>query len=375
MSNNPKLAHENLDLRALVDALGQGIVLFNAENNCILDNLAARAILGANLPLVRSGGWTAFASLLDALRGDGLPAADIRERALRESERPIRFSMMLSGTYVPCWAAAVHNPDGKVYLMITFDIPDWKPLTELLGKFRSEASMSIGSTQGHAELIQQLAANPPKNATVEIMGKRVIGFAEIIATHMYRLQLLMELLQRLEVIRTGTLPEIIRTSRRKLFVAEFIEDFLEETADEGLIEPSQRHDIRERLIVDVPSELAASMPPPILKNVLSDLLRNAIQYSPSKARIILRATSVSQKRSIQIDVIDEGYGVRAKETERVFAPFQRARQPQIIGEFGYGLSLYCAKTEIEAMGGRLWFESEEGVGSTFSFKIPAWREP
>ena len=374
MSNNPKFAQENLDLHAVVDALGQGIVLFNAEDHCILDNLAARTILGANLPLVRSGGWAAFASLLDALRGDGLSAADVHERALREAGRPVRFSMMLAGVYVPCWAAAVHNPDGNVYLMVTLEVPDWKPLTELLGKFRGEASMSIGSTQGHAELIQQLAANPPKNATVEGMGKRVIGFAEIIATHMYRLQMLMDLLQRLEAIRVGALPDLIRSSRRKLFIAEFIEDFLEESADEGLVEPSQRQDIRERLIIDVPTELAAHMPPSIFKNVLSDLLRNAIQYSPVTARIILRATLVSQKRFVQIDVIDEGYGVRAKETERVFTPFQRARQPQIIGEFGYGLSLYCAKIEIEAMSGRLWFESEEGVGSTFSFKVPAWRE-
>ena len=47
-------------------------------------------------------------------------------------------------------------------------------------------------------------------------------------------------------------------------------------------------------------------------------------------------------------MIDQGYGIRAKEADRVFAPFQRARQPQIIGEFGYGLSLYLAKAEVEA---------------------------
>jgi K+-sensing histidine kinase KdpD len=73
-------------------------------------------------------------------------------------------------------------------------------------------------------------------------------------------------------------------------------------------------------------------------------------------------------------VIDEGYGIRAKEFERVFAQFQRARQPQIIGEFGYGLSLYLCKHEVEAMNGKIWFQSEEAVGTTFSFKLPAWRE-
>jgi signal transduction histidine kinase len=67
--------------------------------------------------------------------------------------------------------------------------------------------------------------------------------------------------------------------------------------------------------------------------------------------------------------VDQGYGIREKESGRIFAPFLRSRQPQVIAEFGYGLSLYLAKTEIEAMGGRMWFTSEEGVGSTFSFKL------
>jgi signal transduction histidine kinase len=38
------------------------------------------------------------------------------------------------------------------------------------------------------------------------------------------------------------------------------------------------------------------------------------------------------------------------------------------------LSLYLAKAEVEAMGGRIWYESEEGVGSTFSVKLPTWKE-
>jgi signal transduction histidine kinase len=58
----------------------------------------------------------------------------------------------------------------------------------------------------------------------------------------------------------------------------------------------------------------------------------------------------------------------------VFIPFQRARQPQVIAQFGYGVSLYLAKMEVETMGGRIWFASEEGVGTTFSFKLPLARE-
>ncbi len=373
--SSSKVAQANLDLRAVLDALGQGVVLFDSDGQYVMDNFAARTILGANLSLVRSGGWKSLAALVEARRsgiGGELNTSDLRERALRQTD-PVRFAMLLGGAYIPCWMAAVHSANGMVYTMVTLEQPDWKPLSELLSIFRSEARNSIISTQGHAELIQQIAANPAKGMSVEALGKRVIGFAEIIATHMYRLQLLVDLMQRLETIRTGALITEAHSGRRKLFIVEFVEDFLEELAEEGLVEPSRAEDVRERLIVDIPGDLAVHVPPSFLGNVLRDLLRNAVQYSPARARIILRATRVSQGQFVQIDLIDEGYGIRAKETERIFAPFQRARQPQIIGEFGYGLSLYCAKAEIEALGGRLWFESEEGVGSTFSFKLPVAR--
>jgi K+-sensing histidine kinase KdpD len=112
--------------------------------------------------------------------------------------------------------------------------------------------------------------------------------------------------------------------------------------------------------------------PAHLTIILRDMLRNAIMYSMKASPI--KITASAQNQNIQINVIDEGYGVRAKEFDKVFQPFQRARQPQVIAEFGYGLSLYLCKHEVEAMNGGLWFTSEEGVGSTFSLKLPAWQE-
>jgi two-component system sensor histidine kinase SenX3 len=106
--------------------------------------------------------------------------------------------------------------------------------------------------------------------------------------------------------------------------------------------------------------------------ILRDLLRNAIMYSLKASPVYI--VGHGRDQSVQIDVVDEGYGIRGSEAERVFAPFMRARQPQIVGEFGYGLSLYLCKHEVEAMNGRIWFESEEGVGTTFSLKLPAWRD-
>jgi two-component system sensor histidine kinase SenX3 len=82
----------------------------------------------------------------------------------------------------------------------------------------------------------------------------------------------------------------------------------------------------------------------------------------------------SREATVQIDITDEGCGIRVSEHGRVFTPFQRAQQPQIISEFGYGLSLYLCKCESEAMDGLMWFESQEGSGTTISLRLPAWRD-
>jgi signal transduction histidine kinase len=373
MANNPKAIQASLDFRAVLDGLGQGVLLFDSDDHLVLDNLAARAILGPNLVLVRSEGWSACAMLLDARRLDGPTANEVRAQALRQAD-PVRFHTLLAGAYTPCWAAAIYGSGGKVFTMITLERPDWKALNELMSTFRDEARMAISSTRGHAELIMQMLRKAPPGMTIDQLAQRISGFAEIMATHMHRLQMLMALLYRLEIIRTGQLPANVRSGNKKIALADFVEDFLEELVDEALIDPSQTDDLRERLIVNISSTLAVSASPTHLADILRDLLRNAVLYSPKGAPIMLRAMKMQQGSAVQIDVIDQGYGIRAKEADRIFAPFQRSRQPQIIGEFGYGLSLYLAKAEIEAMGGRIWYESEEGVGSTFSIKLPAWRD-
>src|SRR5258708_1978454 len=371
--SNSKSAQSDLDFGALVEGLGQGILLFDGDDRLVLDNQAARAILGANFALVNSEGWSACAMLLDSRKLSGASATEIRSQALQQDE-PVRFHTLLAGAYTPCWATGVNSTNGTVYTMITLDQPDWTALNELMSTFRDEAKIAISSTAGHAELIRQLVVNRPPGTTADQIAERVVGFAGIMATHMYRLQILMELLERLEIIRTGQLAVNLRQDRRKISLADFIEDFMEELGDQSLTDPAVKQDLRDRLTLEIPDNIKLDVSPACFKEILRDLLRNAVLYSPADAPIALRATYAAPSSTAQIDVIDQGYGIRAKEAERIFAPFQRARQPQVIAEFGYGLSLYLAKAEVEAMGGRIWYESEEGVGSTFSLKLPIWRD-
>ncbi|NLX10064.1 MAG: HAMP domain-containing histidine kinase [Chloroflexi bacterium] len=373
--SSTKTLFDSLDFKAVLDGLGQGVLIFDAEDRLILDNIAARSILGANLVIVRAEGWRAAAVLLDSARDDRPSADELRAKALRQTE-PVRFHTFLAGVYTPCWATAIYGLGGAIYTMITLEQPDWSSLTELMSRFRAEARTSVSSTLGHAELIKQVLAKRTPITTTDQLASRVGGFADLMLVHMRRLELLMSLLHRLELIRTGQLADIVYENSKPIALADFLEDLLEELSDAPLTEGSDPDaDCRDRITVDVPPDLKVLGSKAHLTSIVRDLLRNSIMYSEPNTPIILQATALPKTRSVQIDLIDQGYGIRAKEAGRVFAPFERARQPQIIAEFGYGLSLYLVKTEIEAMGGRIWFNSEEGVGTTFSFKLPLWRAP
>ncbi|MDX1992964.1 MAG: sensor histidine kinase [bacterium] len=366
-------AETKFDLQTVLDGLGQGVLIFNREGRLVLNNLAARQALGADFNLIRDKGWDAASTLFNTRQTNPDETIEaVRDRAL-QSSRPVRFHLYRSGEYIPCWAAAVLSEGGEVCTMITLDAMDWSAMTNLLDRFRNEMQEAIQSTQGHIDLINQTIKHAKPDAGAEVLAKRIGGFTRLISVHMYRIGRLMEMSDRLENIRTGNVREVVRQRRRKIVLVDFLEDFAEKLDEIMLVDPeTEAQDHRSRLVVDIPKGLAISASSTYLTRILQDMLRNAIMYSMKATPVKIVAREKGQ--NVQIDMIDEGYGIREKERERVFEAFQRARQPQIVAEFGYGLSLYLCKHEVEAMNGRLWFESEEGVGTTFSMMLPLYRE-
>ncbi|MCU0496365.1 MAG: HAMP domain-containing histidine kinase [Anaerolineae bacterium] len=360
-----------LDLQAVLDGLGEGVLLFTSDGKLITENLAARAILGTDLNVLREKGWPAATVLFNTKQTDPDQQIDaIRARAM-QSERPLRFHIYRSGSYVPCWAAAVQGESGEVFTMITLETTDWSAMTGETDRFRAEMREAVEATQGHIDLINQSMKVIKKNESVETLSKRLGGFTRLISIHMHRVARFMEMFERLEDIRTGRLRETVKQRKRKLDLNNYFEDFLEELDEIMLVDPeTDANDHRARITTTIPKNTIVNASSQYLTRILRDMLRNAIMYSMKASPIKINIQTKNQM--VQIDLVDEGYGVRQKERERVFEPFARARQPQIMGEFGYGLSLYLCKHEVEAMNGRLWFDSEEGVGTTFSLTLPVW---
>ena len=105
-----------------------------------------------------------------------------------------------------------------------------------------------------------------------------------------------------------------------------------------------------------------------IRQVLENLINNAVKYS--KANTEIKIVVQCEVHELLISVADNGIGIPQEELPRVFDRFFRSRKSKIEGQKGIGLGLSICKSLVEAEGGRIWIESEEGKGSTCFFTLP-----
>jgi signal transduction histidine kinase len=108
-----------------------------------------------------------------------------------------------------------------------------------------------------------------------------------------------------------------------------------------------------------------------IRQVLDNLVSNAIKYSPGGGTVTITASHDEQQDCIVISIADQGIGIGLEDRLSLFTTFHRIQRPETRGIPGTGLGLYIVKNWIEAMGGRVWLESELNKGSVFSISIPA----
>lgn len=105
--------------------------------------------------------------------------------------------------------------------------------------------------------------------------------------------------------------------------------------------------------------------------VIANLLDNAVKYSPNGGHVSVSAHNNSSQKNVVVSVKDEGIGISPEDVESLFTTFNRIQRPEVQGVRGSGLGLFITKEWIEAMGGKIWIESELNKGSTFFITIPS----
>ncbi len=106
----------------------------------------------------------------------------------------------------------------------------------------------------------------------------------------------------------------------------------------------------------------------MVRRVVINLLENAVKYTHSGGNITVSAAQTDDNRMVAVSVSDTGPGISPRDQQAIFDKFAR-----IHGEGrpkGLGLGLAFCRLAVEAHGGTIWVESQEGKGSTFTFTLP-----
>jgi len=109
-----------------------------------------------------------------------------------------------------------------------------------------------------------------------------------------------------------------------------------------------------------------------LNLVLRNLMDNSLHYTPEGGRINIILDNLGDYARVAVK--DTGIGIPKEEISNIFTRFFRAKNAMRVKTEGTGLGLYISREIIEAHGGKIWVESEEGKGATFYFTIPFQKE-
>lgn len=152
----------------------------------------------------------------------------------------------------------------------------------------------------------------------------------------------------------------LRLERSEVALSSLVQDTIEQ-----LVDLLKEHPVRIDVRNEIPTVTADASR---IEQVLTNLLTNAAKYSPEGAPIEIVVEH--RDREVIVSVRDQGVGIAFWEIPHLFERFYRSPAARRAEREGLGVGLYIVRGLIEAHGGRIWVESEEGRGSTFTFALP-----
>jgi len=332
---------------AILGSMVEGVAVVNAGERLVFANPGFASILGLDLPPV------AGSSLLEVVRQTELIGAVRRVLAGEPRVEAEIITGTLRQHYFAATVASVRAGETSGAVIVLHDITDLRKLERIRRDFVANVSHEfrtpLTAIQGFAETLIGGAIDDPQNR-----GR----FLAIILEHSRRLARLTEDLLRLSQMDAEQLELEIRS----VSVAQLIESCYEtaqrRAAEKGL-----------SLTQNVPSQLPdVAADNRRLQEVLQNLLDNAIQYTLPSGKIVLSAENRGDE--VIFTVADTGIGIPQADQPRIFERFYRVDVARSREAGGTGLGLSISKHLVEAQGGRIWVESEVGVGSKFHFAIP-----
>lgn len=255
--------------------------------------------------------------------------------------------------------AALLRKDGKVIgeMVIIRDITERKRIEEEKTKFMTisahELKTPITAIRGFAQLLQddKIASNPQSRKK----------YLKLIEREMDRLTKLVNDILDLTKAELGALLFYMSETDLNQLLKEIKEMMEKRIKKKGLKCYFEGIGTLPKVITDGER----------VKQVLINLIDNSIKYTP-KGEIRVRA--YKENGFVKFEVKDTGIGIPKEYHDKIFKPFFQVASPFTRKAKGSGLGLSVCKTIVEGLGGKIWFESEEGKGTTFYFTIPLKRK-
>jgi len=346
-------------LDAVIDSTPDGLAIVDPTAHVTHMNRAAEALLGFSVrqqPVPLAEGL----ARLHASMPDG--------KEFQPEETPP--ARALRGEVVENVRMVLHRPDGRVLWVLVSAAPIRMPDGTLLGAVAAFRDVTAQhELEEQREDILRAISHDLRNPLSAILGqaeilKRRLGraglaqeqaSAEAIATSAQRMNAMIQDLVEAARLESGQL----RLNLQPVELGPFIADLLRRLA------PAMEVG---RVRVEVPEGLPPALADPArLERVVTNLLSNALKYSwpGSEVRVSVR----QRNGELVTSVIDRGPGIAPQDLPKLFQRYGRMAAVQDRAG-GLGLGLYIARKLVEAHGGRIWAESQLGVGSTFSFTLP-----
>jgi two-component system phosphate regulon sensor histidine kinase PhoR len=329
--------------------VGDGVFLIDHDGVIRLWNAAAEAITGLRPDAICNRaaaevlpGWPAVAARIPVARRPG----EIEDESSAET-----VPLEIEGREIWLSIAGVTLPDGIVYAFR--DVTRERRLEELRAQFVAtishELRTPLASLHGAAMTLLEREH--------ELTDQTRQDLLEMIGAQSKRLASLVE-----EILLTGQLDSGSLRVVTEPFDAEELVWTVAATArlrvsDDTTIDVS---------IPTVPPKVAGDAER--TRQVLTNLVDNAIKYSPQGGRIELGVEAGDG--FARFTVRDEGLGIPLVEQKRIFEKFYRLDPDHRRGIGGSGLGLYISRELVRTMNGRIWVESDPGKGATFTFELP-----
>lgn len=351
----------------VINAIDDGVLAISKDGNIELINPSAQQIIGWDQGDALGLNWK---SVLKLVTSDGKDVEDLENpiaQSLSKNQPTHNDKLfLLTSSEKRILVSIVSSPvgtEGEGVIVVFRDITKEKAEEREQAEFISTASHEMRTPVASIEGYLGLALNPA-TAHIDEKARDFITKAHESAQHLGRLfQDLLDI-SKVEDGRMKNNPKIIN-------VNEFLKDIFD-----GLATKANEKQLNYIFIPDIIDEgkekslqpiFYANIDPDHFREVVSNLIENAIKYTPS-GEVVVNVTG--DDKQISVSVKDSGIGIPAEDIPHLFQKFYRVDNSDTREIGGTGLGLYLSRRLAEAMSGNLRVESKYKEGSTFYLEIP-----